>query len=312
MKAISLDLEPDRYIVAVSGGVDSMVLLDLLARYAQAEAGIALIVAHFDHGIRQDSGNDRLLVGRVAAKWGLSYYWARVALGAKSSEALARDLRYSFLFSLTERFQARAVVTAHHRNDQVETSLMQLMRGSGRRGLGGMQDQPALLRPMLSFSKKEILEYARVQQVAWREDSTNQDLTYKRNRVRQKLLPKLQDRHESFLEKWYEHMSVAQSLNRQIDEEMRQFAGRHIQFHEGGWCFRRNWFVQLPHTVAREVVAYLLRTAGAQDMNKKRIEQLTVLLKTGKIYTHYDVDRKWEFQVLKDKEKGITIKLAQK
>src|SRR5690606_5271626 len=105
-----IKIRPGKYVVAVSGGVDSMVLLDLLRQKPKLE----LIVAHFDHGIRPDSAEDRKLVQRVAKHYDLPFVYAEGKLGPKASEALAREARYAFLRRVQAEQGAEAIITAHH------------------------------------------------------------------------------------------------------------------------------------------------------------------------------------------------------
>lgn len=177
-------LAPGTYIVAVSGGVDSSVLLDALVRAKLPE--VILIVAHFDHGIRADSAEDALFVQELAARHGMIFESARAELGAKASEADARQARYEYLHDVRRRHKAKAVVTAHHQDDLIETIILHLLRGTGRRGLSPM-NMPHVLRPLLGRSKAELLKYAREKRLVWREDSTNQELHYKRNQIRHQL-----------------------------------------------------------------------------------------------------------------------------
>ncbi len=178
---------PGRYILAVSGGADSMVLLDLMARAAPARA-YELVVAHFDHGIRPDSAQDRLLVAQAARAHGLLCVCETAHLGSTASEAAARAARHGFLERAARGHQATAVITAHHQDDLIETSLLNLARGSGRRGLAPMPGG-AVLRPLLGISRDELRAYATTHHITWREDSTNANLANPRNFLRHRLLP---------------------------------------------------------------------------------------------------------------------------
>ena len=146
---MKLELEPGVYVVAVSGGVDSMVLLDLLRR----QKDLKLVVAHLDHGIRSDSDLDRQLVQQVASKHGLAFVYNTAQLGPGASEALARKARYNFLRRVQLATNATAIVTAHHQDDLIETAILNLLRGTGRKGLSSLGDDKHLRRPLLHVSK---------------------------------------------------------------------------------------------------------------------------------------------------------------
>lgn len=166
-----------KYVVAVSGGVDSVVLLDMMTK----AAGHELIVAHFDHGIRDDSTDDARFVSSLAAGYGLLYVGKREELGKTASEALSRDRRYAFLRKLAAQHNAR-IVTAHHLDDLVETVAINLKRGTGWRGLAALDSD--VLRPLIDTPKQQLIQYARANGLVWHEDSTNASDAYLRNRVR--------------------------------------------------------------------------------------------------------------------------------
>ncbi len=178
-----------RYILAVSGGVDSVVLLDMLASGKLPAISSApsdeIIVAHFDHGIRNDSAEDARFVETLAKKYGFLFESKREELGARASEEVARERRYAFLRELAKRHNA-TIMTAHHADDVVETIAINFVRGTGWRGLAVL-DSPGIVRPLLDVSKSELIRYANEQKLDWHEDSTNSDTRYLRNTVRQQL-----------------------------------------------------------------------------------------------------------------------------
>ena len=168
-----------KYIVAVSGGVDSVVLLDMMTKMA----GHDLVVAHFDHGIRDNSAEDAYFVSSLASQYGLTYSGKREELGKTASEALARNRRYLFLRELANAHGAR-IVTAHHLDDLVETVAINLKRGTGWRGLSVLDSD--VLRPLIDTPKQQLIQYALANGLVWHEDSTNASDAYLRNRVRRK------------------------------------------------------------------------------------------------------------------------------
>lgn len=182
-----------RYVLAVSGGADSMTLLHVLAA-AAPQRDYELVVAHFDHGLRLDSAADHDFVRAAADHYGLPFTAHAARLGTASEDA-ARQARHTWLAQTCRRHQAAAVITAHHQDDLIETSLLNLARGSGRRGLAPMQptsppaETPApILRPLLAVSRAELRRYAAAHHLNWREDPTNADLTNPRNFLRHRLL----------------------------------------------------------------------------------------------------------------------------
>lgn len=173
-----------KYVVAVSGGIDSMVLLHKLVHEVMADELGNIIVAHFDHGIRPDSSLDEQFVRAAALRYGLTYVSRRELLGAQTGEALARDRRYAFLREVAQRYGG-VVVTAHHLDDLVETVAINMLRGTGWRGAAPLDSD--IERPLIDETKEELLAYAKKHGVTWREDSTNKSDVYLRNRVRRQL-----------------------------------------------------------------------------------------------------------------------------
>ena len=175
-----MKVSPKKYLIAVSGGVDSVVLLDMLAKKHEN-----ILVAHFDHGIRKDSKEDAIFVRQLAVKYGVKFFTKREELGANASEEKARRARYKFLRELSEK-QNATIVTAHHLDDVVETIIINMVRGTGWRGLAVLNAED-IYRPLINLKKQEIINYAKQNNLKWREDSTNSLNVYMRNIVRHKI-----------------------------------------------------------------------------------------------------------------------------
>lgn len=191
----------DRVAVAVSGGADSVALLRILLELRE-ELGIVLSVAHFHHGIRgAEADADQQFVRELAETFGLEMHLGSgdvpaYALDHKVSlETGARELRHRWFAGLIRDGHADKIATAHSLDDQAETVLMRILRGSGARGLAGIfpeQSEKHLVRPLLGSTRREIEGYLKRIGQVWRDDSTNQDLTHTRNRIRHRLLPLLE------------------------------------------------------------------------------------------------------------------------
>ncbi len=154
----TLHLPAGRALVAVSGGPDSVALLDLLHRTLDLHQ-LDLVVAHFDHGIHPASARVAEAVRALAASYRLAYEEGRGELGAAAGETLARASRYAWLETTRARLGAALVLTAHHADDQVETVLMRALRGSGPAGLAGMAvRRGTLVRPLLPFRREAVLQ----------------------------------------------------------------------------------------------------------------------------------------------------------
>jgi len=278
--------KPGKYVVAVSGGVDSVVLLDLLSQRPDLE----LVVAHFDHGIRPDSAEDEKFVRQLADKQGLPYVSGKAELGQGANEAMAREARYEFLRKAMEDSGADAIFTAHHLDDKLETAILNMLRGTRRKGLTALKSQDDIWRPLLRVSKVELQDYARQQRLEWREDSTNQDDKYLRNYVRHNIVPKLDKGQKADLLATLTELEVT---NRQLDDLLNSLVNNEE--------LDRRWFVGLSHDVAREVMAAWLRRNGLRDFDKKGIERLVVAAKTGRAGSRTDVLKGVSLEVGKDR-----------
>lgn len=189
----------DRVIVALSGGADSVALLDILANLPGYH--LNLIPAHLNHLLRGvDSDGDEEFVRRLSANYGLKPEIVRVDVAAYASgrgislEEAGREARYAFFRELASRIGASRVALAHHRDDQAETVLLRLLRGSAGSGLAAMRpggDDELFVRPLLEISRREIEAYLQKRGIGWREDSSNLDTRFLRNRVRHELIPLL-------------------------------------------------------------------------------------------------------------------------
>ncbi len=141
-----------------------------------------VIVAHFDHGIRDNSGDDYAFVEKKSEQYGYKFVGRHAKLGADSSEEKARTARYDFLRQCAEEFDAK-IYTAHHADDIIESIIINLLRGTGWRGLAPINNRE-VERPLRGLSKSDIYRYAAINQLSFRQDQTNTDDKYLRNRIR--------------------------------------------------------------------------------------------------------------------------------
>ena len=181
-------------VVGVSGGVDSMTLLHLV-RFRDGPPGVRLHAAHVDHRMRAGSAGDAARVGEICAEWGVPLH-LREAADAVATEAEGRELRYRFFEEVRREIGEGAVtMTAHTADDQAETVLFRAARGSGPRGLQGIRAArpPSVVRPLLPFRRAEIEAYAAGRGIPFRDDPTNRDTRWTRNRLRHEILPGLEE-----------------------------------------------------------------------------------------------------------------------
>lgn len=277
--------------MAVSGGVDSVVLLDVLYKQSRKNSKkIKLIVAHFDHGIRPDSSQDRRLVQRLAAQYNLPFVYGQATLGPNASEAAARLARYEFLEKTRQSCGAIGIITAHHEDDALETAVHNMVRGTGRRGVTALKSTSDLYRPLLRISKKQLQDYAARNSLTWREDSTNLDTKYLRNYIRHKLLAKFSPGQRAQLAILLEDM---RSINDELDNYISGLL--HVQPHRDK--LDRAWFISLPHDIAKEIVHAWLRAHDVQNLDRKTIERLVIAMKTGKKTQQFPINKQWVLSI---------------
>ena len=266
---MEIDVQPGTYVAAVSGGVDSMVLLDVLCR----QPGVRIIVAHYDHGIRPDSAEDRRLVQATAARYGLPFEYEEGKLGPGASEETARDARYRFLEKVRAKYDARAIITAHHQDDMLETAILNVLRGTGRKGLVALTSSPLLARPLLRHTKADVHAYAEARQITWREDSTNADDRYLRNYVRHHIVPRLEPAARNKLLAIIER---TRATGAELDAELQTI----LRAQAAGNTLDKRAFAMLPHDAAKELLASWLRAQDMAGFDARTLERVTVAAKT--------------------------------
>lgn len=276
-------VKPGHYVAAVSGGVDSVALLDIIRQLP----GVRVTVAHYDHGIRPDSRADRLHVEQLARDYKLPFVYAEGNLGPETSEERARKERYAFLRHVQKQISADGIITAHHMDDSMETAVHNLLRGTGRKGMSSLKSVDGIMRPLLHLPKSHLIDYATAQGLQWREDSTNQNLNYRRNRIRHQVLPALKAASPEKYEQLKRLIRRQHDLNHAIDTDLHTIL--HIQPSVG--TLRRKDVIYLPHAVARELVGEWLRLNGKRQFNRKQLELATLALKTGRAHTVFVIDR---------------------
>ena len=252
------------YLVAVSGGIDSVVLLDMLA----GDKNHRIVVAHFDHGIRDDSAADARFVGELAKKYHVPFVTMREELGASASEELARTRRYAFLNEQAKKFNA-VVVTAHHQDDVLETIAINSTRGTGWRGLS-VFDNKIVIRPLLYLTKEKIRDYALAKRLEWVEDSTNQMTTYLRNRLRRKIATNVPAVQREEIVRIWENQKI---LKREIDKNVQQYIRDDGEY-------SRYFFTQIDEQVAAELLRAIILDKTGAGPTRPQLVRAVLAIKT--------------------------------
>lgn len=279
-------IKPGRYLLAVSGGVDSMVLLDVLRLAPEIE----LSVAHFDHGIRPDSYKDARLVEEVCTQYQVPYFKEVAELGPDVSEAMAREARYAFLQGLMQEHHFDGLITAHHADDIIETALINTIRGTGWRGYVAMQTNTNVIRPLQNLSKGEIITYAKERGLTWREDSTNADTTYLRNYLRLNVLQGANEEREQLKEIVKKQESLEGELRSLLSEVVESLKNEQGEV-------KRYEFIMLPYDIACEVVRELLdMLEDRPEISRALIERMVRFIKTAQLQKRLELGHGWFLQ----------------
>lgn len=265
-----------------------MVLLDMVATnyhgfrekyFSGAQFPADFIVAHYDHGIRgKASAEDAEFVRQQCRNYGVAVQCGCGKLAAATGEAVARQCRYDFFRRVAEAImrddEPVYLVTAHHRDDLLETIALNIVRGTGWRGLAPM-NRLQVLRPLLDTTKAELVGYAIEHGLAWREDQTNDSPRYLRNRLRA-LLASRSPADKAELIRLYERQK---HLRRQIEQELEHYCARHItRDKQGQLVLRRYDLIMLPADVAIEI----LRRLTKGWLTRPQLGQLLLFVKVGK------------------------------
>ena len=258
----------DRVIAAVSGGPDSVCLLDALHQLSR-DLEISLVVAHYNHGLREkeDEAETRL-VHDMAVSLNLPFEtgMADHLRGRDSSvEERARDARYGFLEEVRAKYMAGKIALGHTLNDQAETVLMRIIRGSGPPGLAGIPPvrDKGIIRPLIGIKREEIMDYLKARRLPYAFDSSNTDKRYLRNRIRLELLPMMQEYEPQVIDRLCrladiireEDLFIESMASDWIDKESRADA-------EGGISIPLSSFVSLPGPLRNRVARHILKRIG--------------------------------------------------
>lgn len=255
---------PRTVILAVSGGADSLALLDLMHALAP-ELGLGLVVAHADHGVQPGSAAVAAAVRGVAGRYGVPCVVGELALGTGATETAARRARYAWLREVQRSRAARFLATAHHKDDQVETILLRVLRGSAPAGLAGMGPRAAggLVRPLLPFDRAELARHAADRDLPVYDDPANRDPRHLRSWVRAVLVPLLVERLGHRAADDVLRLGVHAARDRRAwDAVLQLLPGLDLRAPAGGFDVARGALARYDDAVAIEVLRAASRRVG--------------------------------------------------
>ena len=257
----------DKVLVACSGGADSMALVHILKELTQ-EWGLKLAIGHFNHRLRRAASIDERFVIQTAGKLGLPVYVRREDIRSYANRAglnveeAGRERRYAFLRETACRIKADRIATAHTLTDQAETVLMRILRGSGLTGLGGIAPSVngSIIRPLIEVERSQVEAYLRARRIPYREDETNRDIRYLRNRVRRRLIPYLQRHFEPRIVRQLGRLAeISRAEEQAWDAYCRVEAKQAILRKDGKMHLKAGRLSALPPASARRLVRFFLK-----------------------------------------------------
>lgn len=316
-----LNWQQESYILAVSGGVDSMVLLEQFFQL-QKKYPIIITVVHIHHHLRQESDEDEVMVREFCRKRNLSidvYHWEEGSSQYSGIEEKARQFRYQKLKESQQKYHASYVVVAHHADDQAETVLMKLTRGSTLEGIAGMKPMRPfgggyLIRPFLTVEKKALYEYASTHQILYCEDATNRSVVYTRNRFRQDMIPLFKKENPKFNQKIQEFTKMLQEQQELILTIANQWMEQELVELPNGWSWNKDSYSKQPIGLQKIILVELSKKIGGL-LSVKNVLDIHKAILSDTSQLSLNLPKGWIFQkryqqlfLVKKEEEAIVYK----
>jgi len=280
--------ENSKIILAFSGGPDSVFLLECLLKLAK-EIPIEIIIAHLNHKLRgKDSSIDMQFAKKLAKEKGLKLEnkemdIAKLAKKNKNSiEEEGRNARYEFFSKIQKKHKADILMTAHHLDDNLETILFNLIRGSGLKGLSGIGDNIKVIRPLLCVTKKEIMNFLKKKKIKFRIDKTNFDTKIPRNLLRHKIIPMLEKINPNLPQTILKNSKLIKESQEFIEEEsLKWIESNTIKSHQkSSKKFNLKTFIPLHKALKREIIRqiYVSKSGDLKNISSTNFEEVVDML----------------------------------
>jgi len=266
----------DTIILGVSGGADSIYLLTLCKKL-----NINTIVAHIDHNIRKESKKDALFVKKVCKTLNTPIETITLKPITKGNlEEKFREKRYQFFEKLRKKHKAKWILTAHHLNDNIETILFNLTRGTSLEGLTGIKTTDKnrkLLRPLLFMTKQQITNYLTTNKIKWIEDKTNKQTKYSRNRIRQNIIPELKQINPNLEKTFTNTIENLKELNNYINKKTTNWLKRNLKNN----TIELSKFKKLDSTLQKKILAkiWIKFYKNTDKFNTNHLKQILKIIK---------------------------------
>ena len=262
--------QQESFVLAVSGGVDSMVLLESFFKLQKKIKTLNFSVVHIHHHLRKESDEEEEMVRNFCSERNISlevFHWEKGIRQKAGVEEKARKFRYQKLKDSMKKNNVRYVVVAHHADDQAETVLMKLTRGSTIEGIAGMKpirpfSKGYLIRPFLTVDKEDLYEYASIHQIPFKEDLTNQSLEYTRNRFRQEIIPLLKQENTKFNQKIQVFTQTLQEQQELILTLADQWMEQELVELSNGWSWNKESYMKQPIALQKVILVELSKKLG--------------------------------------------------
>ncbi|MBP5407793.1 MAG: tRNA lysidine(34) synthetase TilS, partial [Bacilli bacterium] len=284
-KKNNLDIKNKKFIIGVSTGVDSSVLLDLFIKNKNIDNN-NIIVCHVNHHKREESAIEEEYIKKYCLDNNLKLYVKELYFDEEKDnfQSLARTKRLEFFKNVIEKENGSFLVLAHHLQDLAETIILRISRGSSLAGYAGINecyynDNYYLIRPLININKDEIYEYAKSNNITYFEDSSNDSDLYTRNKIRHNVIPSLVDLNSDILTKFKEFSDVLFNASSVINDIRDEFIKDNVSFNNKNFSFSRNVFNSLNSYMQEEVLFELLKP---NNLSEKNILELLKIIHSNK------------------------------